>query len=101
MRLSELDPKWIPAADRRRVGISFQCPVRRTGCSRIRIFFLFAVGGGLGAPNDLAHWRPVGDSFENLSITPSIHWRDYDKDGKEIGTHWHGHVTNGEIRNAE
>ena len=46
------------------------------------------------------HWKREGDSFENLSLTPSVDFKLYekDKDGKEIVTpHWHGFIKNGII----
>lgn len=38
-----------------------------------------------------SRWNVTGDSFENLSTTPSIHL-------KGSGCGWHGFITNGEIR---
>lgn len=44
-----------------------------------------------GAPIDATQhvWKRQGDTFETLTLTPSIQRMD--------GCRWHGHVTNGEI----
>ena len=52
---------------------------------------------GRGVPDHLGthnkkgeptRWNLSGDSFENLSLTPSVQL--------EAGCNWHGHVTNGD-----
>lgn len=116
MKLNELSPRWInsPAARTApvaRVGVTFLCPC----CRNVRLtcytqptpqkqqFLLLAENGIIevdedGDPkradivpcNPAAKWSIEGDSFESLSIKPSI-------DASPSG-HWHGYVTNGEAK---
>jgi len=110
MRLSELDPRWAIDADiviggvakhfegRHGMAVSFECPhcverERNTGDKRvIRIAVWFANPIDGLTPTDDAKflWQRLGDSFENLTLSPSI---DASSDG-----HWHGFIVNGEVR---
>lgn len=112
MRLVDLEPEWIlddnrtsPMAaftgallTRRLVGILFRCPCARCrgdGCM-LGIRFANPIGGGPASPrdddqigeNEGRRWRVVaGDSFETLTIEPSI-------DASAAGC-WHGFIRNG------
>lgn len=106
MKLTELDPRWITfhgwASDSPFcIGLTFQCP----HCRSQRLGVLFdhpidpdhvaetfgvaydpaAFGAGLG----MKAWTRSGDTFDTLTLTPSINT-------KESG-HWHGFITNGEV----
>lgn len=68
----------------------FDCP---SGCGEfICVNVEPAMDGGPrydGTPN-AKYWQRRGDTFENLTLTPSIL--------RMGGCGWHGFVTNGEIR---
>jgi hypothetical protein len=83
--------------NRHGMGLSFECPhcVRReaeTGDKRVQrlgVWFSNPIDGL--APTDDAHhlWNRVGETLENLTLTPSI---DASADG-----HWHGFITGGQM----
>jgi len=99
VRLTELKPRWSgypgPIID----GISFQCP--HCGVQRLAIKF--------SPPIDPNGWwekmvqptyegqlvwkRDSGDTWETLSISPSID----SSSPIEFKNHWHGHIRNGEV----
>ncbi len=39
-----------------------------------------------------AHWQRTGETFDTLTLTPSIHSRK-----EKGGCGWHGFITNGEV----
>lgn len=105
MKLVDLNPRWvgaggegiftvdpetgahIPSKPRHGVGVSFNCPC---GCGT-DCFIPF--GNALdGEVWDRKGWHRKGDTFETLTLTPSIQ--------RVGGCGWHGHITDGEIRNA-
>jgi hypothetical protein len=94
MRLIDLDPRWyVFEAGGPRVGLTFECP----HCRSERLGVTFHHRGHeaiedayIAAKHPTAHvWTLEGDSFENLTLSPSV-------DASSSG-HWHGFVTNGEI----
>lgn len=97
MRLIDLEPRYFEC-NGCRVGITFACPhCHETGQQRLAIA-LHMDGTNFDPdpanPQQFAAGEVVwtiagGDSFENLSLTPSV---DAGKSG-----HWHGFITNGEI----
>ncbi|MGA2412069.1 MAG: DUF6527 family protein [Candidatus Binataceae bacterium] len=96
MKLIELDPRWTASSpDRSGVGMTFDCPFHhdgheplRVGC-RIGVRFKNPVDGG--APyHEGPLWERQGDTFETLTLKPSI---------AATGC-WHGFITNGEVVNA-
>lgn len=103
MRLTDLNPWWVgsggegvtmhgqPVPRREAVAISFDCPC---GCgSPLAVYIANPIDGGPTALNDSAHcWQRTGETFENLSLTPSLQ--------RVGGCGWHGFVTNGEIVNC-
>lgn len=108
MRLANLKPKWInlPQAApgvRFYIGVSFLCPTdEHSPCPTCgtqrgrRLAFNFwppidpdnalALMTG-GYPHAGFHARVSGDTFDTLTIKPSI----------GLDPIWHGHITNGEI----
>jgi hypothetical protein len=102
MKLIDLSPKWQSFEDHHRVALSFICPCcigteREThlmvafhhhGHEIEDDAFIRAHGPG-GQTNHI--WTIEGDEdFNTLTLTPSI---DASKSG-----HWHGFITNGEVR---
>lgn len=99
MKLTELDPRWytVEGANGAAVGISFDCPHCRTQ----RLGVAFHHKGHEAMEDSVIHaaspltnhiWDIEGDTFENLTLTPSV-------DASQVaGGHWHGHITNGEIK---
>jgi hypothetical protein len=95
MRLTDLNPHWFTEGDSPDiVGITFDCPCC-AGKSRLGVLFQEPIDRD-GLPTDVhwtehkTLWHREGDSFETLSLTPSI---DCSKWG-----HWHGFITAGEVR---
>lgn len=72
---------------RRGVGLTFRCP----HCiGRLYVPFANPLDGGPAMPNSRGcSWQRTGDTFESLSLTPSV-------DASEGGC-WHGFITNGEV----
>lgn len=96
MRLSELEPKWCSDADGRHgMGLSFLCPVHRT--HRLVVGFTVPVDGGTPMNGYQFLWDRKGDTFDTLTLGPSVDAsgaRHYDNIKTPC---WHGFITNGEI----
>jgi len=105
VRLTDLNPHWVVPSQSSGVplyiGITFRCPHcppgERGEVCYLGVFFTNPVDpeGWLPRITPLGKladnvWSRTGESFENLTLTPSI-------DASKIG-HWHGFITNGEIR---
>lgn len=114
MKLLELNPRWFAEEGRHGQGLTFECPhcVGKPNGVRIGAAFVPTLDGGpvigldpqhlwpaLWPPPDGPsvttvppgiHWQRSGDTFENLTLSPSI-------DASASG-HWHGFVSNGEVR---
>ena len=90
MRLVDLNPRWSAAGvdtHRHGMGITFDCP----HCRKRRLHVAFDVPLDRGEPFNVAgekQWHREGDTFDTLTLTPSI-------DASASG-HWHGFITNGE-----
>lgn len=101
MRLAELEPRWVglDGVDGH-VGLTFLCPHCRQERLAVAIhhrgheaFDDAAIRAHLpGGDGFAAHiWTVEGaDDFAALTLTPSV-------DASRVG-HWHGWITNGEIR---
>lgn len=107
MRLVDLDPRWvttnIPPTTARR-GISFECPCPQcqdelhppfltVHPQRIIIWFEPCLDGALPVSGGLRWQRTSGESFEDLTLSPSI-------DFKHAGGGWHGLLDHGRIVTA-
>jgi len=99
MRLTYLEPRYFVVGDNPHpVGITFDCPHCRESGQRLAIA-IHMDGTNFDSDPDNQQQFPTGervwtikggDSFSNLSLSPSI-------DASETG-HWHGYITNGDIR---
>ena len=102
MKLTDLNPKWI-TVDGKRCGVRFDCP-----CCRSPEGAQCLVAVPLAPPLDddkplsthaaayvAKGWARTGDTFETLTLSPSI----WVKGGacKPDGSGWHGFVKDGEI----
>lgn len=118
MKLTDLHPFWWAAEGRHGQGIVFDCPccTSKPLEQRIRLAIAFdrPLDGGEVFPigklgwlyrillwnvGDATHppiappgvwWGREGETFETLTIKPSV---DFSAAG-----HWHGFITNGEVR---
>lgn len=105
-RLIDCNPRWISGryntsstADYTN-GVHFDCPEGHEGCSHM-IPFTPALDGTPAAsfyPSG-TQWQQTGDTFETLTLTPSILMRPtVTTEGRVIDPcAFHGFVTNGEI----
>ena len=99
-RLVDLNPKWVKLHGREEVyGIRYDCPCGKPGSLGEENNDAVCPMGGwsvvptkknfLGLPTcaDSLNrgWETTGDSFENITLAPSIH---------HVG-HWHGWLQNG------
>lgn len=94
--------------DRGAMGLSFECPhcvalEQRAGVSwprglrehdsqrviRLVVWFANPVDGGLPTDDATTLWQRTGETFETLTLSPSI-------DASHFG-HWHGFIRNGVI----
>lgn len=105
-RLVDLDPRWVGRfhvddIDRHGLGISFDCPVHGPPC-RIVAPFDPPLDGKPPSVAKGVPWTRTGDTFETLTLTPSIRvrtgrWNEA-KGATELVEHWHGYVTDGNVR---
>lgn len=101
-KLTELNPRWVgaggegitdkhdkPVPARHGIGISFDCPC---GCDvRCYVSFFNPLDGGPPRINkDEPTWDRTGDTFETLTLRPSIL-----RSEEKGGCGWHGYITNG------
>jgi hypothetical protein len=101
MRLADLNPEWFssggagitetatgrPVPLRERVGVELDCPC---GCAH-RLYVPFAnPPDGLGPTSPGHGWQRTGETFGDLTLTPSIQ-------RERPNRCWHGFITNGEI----
>jgi len=125
MRLTDLNPHWldaggdgvfetdaegkeVPVPKRTGIGVLFDCPC---GCE-FTVFVPFVVAlDGSSTPKTAKNWDRTGDTFETLTLSPSIQRVRVPRETAEalkeypIGTwpgdcEWHGWVEKGEVRKA-
>lgn len=88
--VSQLDPatgKYVPAPERRGVGVVCDCPC---GCDQ-QLYVPFANPLDGGPSVESKGWQRAGDTFETLTLTPSILRKGKNSCG------WHGFFTSGEV----
>jgi hypothetical protein len=101
MRLVELRPRWVglhnwSSPSIYHVGLSFDSPWNRA--RRLAVLFTPAIDPeGLAKRHgwdeaaffaDQLKWARVGDTFETLTLAPSLNFMPHD---------WHGSITGGEV----
>lgn len=84
------DAKWNPVPERKGIGLAFDCPCG-DGC-RAYVAFENPMDGGPPVGNGLNRWHRTGETFETLSLTPSI--------ARQGECQWHGYLTNGEFKSV-
>lgn len=102
MRLTDLNPGWVgvggegvtngdgsPVRERRGIGVMFDCPC---GAAFSPCYVPFANPLDGGPQHGAQGWRRVGDTFDSLTLTPSIL-----RTGSKCACKWHGYITNGEV----
>ena len=112
MKLTDLNPRWVGAGgegiylstqdyelgicapEREGVGIIFDCPCGdRVEHHQCCIEFKNPLDGGECHNPRGVTWNRTGDTFETLTLTPSIL-----RSKEKGGCGWHGWITNGDIR---
>ena len=104
MKLSELNPRWSGLPGPIYDGVTFDCPHCRIAglsgdsCQRIGVTFTPPIDpdgwwSRISQPTYAGRllWHREGDTFETLTLTPSVNTR-IDAKG-----HWHGFIKNGEV----
>jgi hypothetical protein len=100
MKLTDLNPRWVgihgwSSDSPFYIGVTFDSPTRPG--QRLAALFLPAIdpeglaakyGWGEAFPQS-RKWQRAGDTFESLTLTPSL---DFSAAGD-----WHGHITAGQI----
>jgi len=99
MKLTDLNPRWIgrdgtftPDASDGGCGVAFDCP----GCRKHTIAVHFDKPLDGGRARSTRSWDRTGETFDTLTLTPSILESISNGAGALIEC-WHGFVTNGEI----
>lgn len=109
MRLVDLNPRW-QKADECLVGVNFDCPGsccagkpsardgwdarELAGQAKIIIAVPFKIAiDGTSYRDD--GWDRTGETFETLTLAPSVQAYGYDR-----SLHWHGFIRNGEVIDA-
>lgn len=92
MKLTELDPLWVTEEGTEKAGLLCRCPcggLEKNNCDEDRRLYLpFAnpIGPGPVTARERG-WHREGESFETLTLTPSIR--------RLEGCQWHGLLTAG------
>lgn len=88
MKLNDLAPNWVSSnIYRRGMGLRFSCP----HCGqKLVVMFLNPIDGGYPDNSANYKWARVGESFDTITLTPSI----------DVPDHWHGYINNGEVSSA-
>lgn len=96
MRLVDLNPQFLDSNHfDKGIAIMFDCPC---GCDApCYVPFRNPIGGARPNPDDdakygRAMWDREGETFETLTLKPSIL-----RDPAKGGCGWHGWITNGEV----
>ena len=87
MKLTDLSPSWASEGDRHGQAVGFRC----SHCEEHLIVpFANPLDGGAPLKNAGVLWLRSGDTFETLTLMPSIN----------SPGHWHGWINAGEVTNA-
>jgi hypothetical protein len=106
LKLTDLNPRWVgaggegihnadgsPAEARHGVGLSFDCPCGSDICTRAFVPFDNPLDGKPAIPGHEGHtWQRVGETFETLTLSPSIQ-----RVPMNCNCAWHGFIKNGEV----
>ena len=108
MKLTGLNPSWVgsggpgvtlngkPVLRREGVGLMCDCPCGCGTADEGRALYVAFANPLDGGPPEISPgeptWQRVGDTFETLTLTPSI-LRSVEKGG----CGWHGHIRQGEV----
>lgn len=105
MKLIDMHPEWIgnggsgvtDAQGRtveriEKAGVEFDCPCGNND-SYHRLYIPFANPVGIDAVKDRKGWKRTGDTFESMSLSPSIL-----RAKIHGGCGWHGWLIDGELR---
>lgn len=104
MKLVDLNPQWLgaggegvtradgsPAPERHGVGVAFDCPCgNHDEYHRCYVPFANPLDGG--EQLEARGWQRTGETFETLTLTPSIF-----RKVENGGCGWHGFITNGDV----
>ena len=108
-RLVDLNPHWLghggegvlrlnavgayePTPRREGVGVLLDCPCgNRDEGHQLYVPFENPLDGGPGIHREGSVWQRTGDTFDALTLTPSILRMD------PGGCRWHGYITDGAI----
>ncbi len=104
IKLTSLNPKWVgyggervtnadgsAIPERHGVGLSFLCPCLGKCGQRVYLSFENPLDDKGPIANDGRDiWIRTGDTFENLTLTPSIQRR--------ASCSWHGYLTRGYLK---
>lgn len=103
MRLIDLSPNWVgaggpgittatgePIPERHGIGVMFDCPC---GCGQ-HCYVPFANPLDGGPPHEASRplWTRAGETFKDLTVTPSIL-----RARAKGGCGWHGFITRGDV----
>lgn len=90
-RLVELNPRWIETHDGEVVGFCCDCPCGSPDCGPVRVP---TKSNWLEKPVTARSleigWALTGTSFENVTLSPSLHYVE----------HWHGYLRNGVLESC-
>lgn len=95
-RLIELAPRWLHSGEGRAgMGVSFECPCcsGTDHCIRLVVWFSNPIDGGTPMPGGTYRWRRIGDTFETLTLIPSVDASAPEPNGR---VDWHGNITDGQ-----
>lgn len=89
MKLVDLHPEWVSHAGRTGEGFACDCPCG--GCEAGRLWIPFSNPiDGLPKSPEISGWERTGDTFETLTVKPSIQ--------RNGACTWHGFLTDGVFR---
>lgn len=83
--------EYEPAPRREGVGVIFQCPCGNHA-EEHECYVPFAEPIDGQGPFDARGWQRIGDTFETLTLTPSIK-----RSRERGGCGWHGFITAGKV----